>query len=334
MMAMKVSPFLAVVVVLLLPLTIVPPCVVSSFQLGGVLSKFIPNRNPQVTTPQDGDDGSRIENMNHNNNNNNQKKNKKNIEIESTKRQLLSTISNTNNGKKGSLATQTSVLRLVNYLEKNAPASTTLLTNPIEATAIDGVWYLQYTQPSEIATAAPPGDSVSSTESDDIDINDDDDDDVSVGDIPIPVWVPQRSTVESVMKIDTQRVNNMGTVTFLGTIPVDASNRKTTQTINCTSSTISNYVEQDFGTVVVRGSYVLDSVPNRVIVSFDTCIITFKTGWIVDLSFLFTIRTFLKGGETAGGWLETTYLDSDVRIGRGNRGSLFILTRDPDAVTP
>ncbi len=27
------------------------------------------------------------------------------------------------------------------------------------------------------------------------------------------------------------------------------------------------------------------------------------------------------------GWLDTTYLDSDLRIGRGNRGSVFVLTK-------
>lgn len=29
------------------------------------------------------------------------------------------------------------------------------------------------------------------------------------------------------------------------------------------------------------------------------------------------------------GWLEVTYLDEDLRIGRGNQGSLFVLTKDP-----
>ena len=28
------------------------------------------------------------------------------------------------------------------------------------------------------------------------------------------------------------------------------------------------------------------------------------------------------------GWLDTTYLDSDLRIGRGNEGSVFVLTKD------
>ncbi|EDX87071.1 PAP/fibrillin family [Synechococcus sp. PCC 7335] len=43
---------------------------------------------------------------------------------------------------------------------------------------------------------------------------------------------------------------------------------------------------------------------------------------------------FLKGIDLAinsdrqQGWLEITYLDKDMRIGRGNQGSLFVLTKD------
>jgi hypothetical protein len=31
--------------------------------------------------------------------------------------------------------------------------------------------------------------------------------------------------------------------------------------------------------------------------------------------------------EDQKGWLETTYLDQDLRIGRGNEGNLFVLKR-------
>ena len=40
------------------------------------------------------------------------------------------------------------------------------------------------------------------------------------------------------------------------------------------------------------------------------------------------IGTFRNSREN--GWLETTYVDEQWRIGRGNKGTLFILTRDPD----
>lgn len=253
----------------------------ASLQLGKVFSKFV---NPAIDGP------SRIL--------------KGGQELETAKVELLSTISSTKNGKEASLETQTGVLRLVNYLETESPASKTLLTNPVEAEAIDGVWYLQYTQPSDIGVS------------------------------DIEPWTPQSSTLDSVSKIDTRPADNKGTVSFLGMIAVDASNRRTTQTIDVKANSLANFVEQDFGSVLVQGSFQLDSVPNRVVVSFEKCEITFNNGFVLDLSFLFSLRAALKGGEKAGGWLETTYLDKDMRIGRGNRGSLFILTRAADAVIP
>ncbi|MGD1896714.1 MAG: PAP/fibrillin family protein [Phormidesmis sp.] len=37
---------------------------------------------------------------------------------------------------------------------------------------------------------------------------------------------------------------------------------------------------------------------------------------------------FAINAERQQGWLEVTYLDKDLRIGRGNQGSLFVLTKD------
>jgi PAP_fibrillin len=253
----------------------------STFQLGKVLSSFIP---PAIEVPLGKPKGFK--------------------ELEAAKVELLQTISSTKSGKDASLEIQTSVLRLVNYLETQAGPSKTLLTNPAEAVAIDGVWYLQYTQPSDIGVS------------------------------DIEPWTPESSTFGPISKIDTRPADNKGTVSFLGMIAVDASNRLTTQTIDFKESTLANFVEQDFGSVLVRGSFELDTVPNRVVVSFEKCEITLKNGFVIDLSFLFSLRAALKGGNKAGGWLETTYLDEDMRIGRGNRGSLFILTRDAMAVTP
>lgn len=38
---------------------------------------------------------------------------------------------------------------------------------------------------------------------------------------------------------------------------------------------------------------------------------------------------FSINAERQQGWLEITYLDQDLRISRGNQGSLFVLTKDP-----
>lgn len=41
----------------------------------------------------------------------------------------------------------------------------------------------------------------------------------------------------------------------------------------------------------------------------------------------FAAIDFKIGNRDQQGWLDTTYLDEDLRIGRGNEGSLFVLTK-------
>ena len=263
-----------------------------AFQLGNVFSRFAPTKDstpfevPSLLNP------------------------KKSNELNTAKTELLTAISNTKNGKDADLDKQKQVLSLVNFLETEGAASPTLLTNAAEAKKIDGQWYLQYTQPSELE-----------------------------GVDDIPTWKAADSTMDVVSKLDTRPANNQGSVsvTFLGSVKVDTSEKLTTQTIDINAARVTNFVEQDAFTVQVAGGYELDeSVANRVIVSFDTAKITLKNlnDFVLDLGVLFKVRAFLKGGVTAGGWLETTYIDDDMRIGRGNRGSLFVLTRDRGAVVP
>jgi PAP_fibrillin len=73
------------------------------------------------------------------------------LPIAETKAELLSAISDTGNGKNADLETQKRVLKLVKYLEDNAPTPEDLLENPMASSTLDGVWYLQYTAPSDIA---------------------------------------------------------------------------------------------------------------------------------------------------------------------------------------
>lgn len=67
-----------------------------------------------------------------------------------TKKELLTVISNTGNGKDASLERQRSALQLVRYLETNAAVPSNLLEDAKAAKSLDGVWYLQYTAPSDI----------------------------------------------------------------------------------------------------------------------------------------------------------------------------------------
>ena len=146
--------------------------------------------------------------------------------------------------------------------------------------------------------------------------------------------MPENSS-EGTSKIDTRAYKDIkGSVGAAGII-VDTSNRLTTQTFDVGQNKVSNLVEQDFGTVLVEGTFrASDTLANRAIVSFDTCKITLKNGFVISLGFVFSIFAALKGGIKDNGWLETTYLDGDMRIGRGNKGTLFILTRDRAAVQP
>ena len=56
----------------------------------------------------------------------------------------------TSNGSDASIDTQKQVLDLVARLESLAPVKDTLLTDPEEAKRLDGEWFLQYTQSSDI----------------------------------------------------------------------------------------------------------------------------------------------------------------------------------------
>ncbi len=206
---------------------------------------------------------------------------------------LLQQISGTANGKNADLNTQARVLSLVRKLETSASPSPSLLSNPNEAKILSGDWYLQYTAPSDI-------DNVDSDEK----------------------WT---ATIDETT-VNTSKAGLQGAVSG-GGIPVDASSNVAKQTFDLESQRVTNEIQTGLGMVIVGGPFrQSDTVPLRAIVGFDTA----KVG-PVDISFLFDIRAKIKGSYDSG-WVETTYVSDSVRIGRGNKGSLFILTRDRDAV--
>lgn len=215
--------------------------------------------------------------------------------------QLLQTISNTGNGKNADIETQVRVLSIVRQMEMDSPPSPTLLTNLDEAKILDGDWYLQYTAPSEIDG-----------------VNPDD------------KWVAMDAS-EGDSNIETRKFNTAGSVSG-GGIPVDASNTVAMQSFDIDNARVQNVITTGLGIVTVGGTYSQSlSSPLRALVAFDTAKIDLTIGLTVDISFLFDIRAFIKGSRNAG-WLETTYLSNDMRIGRGNKGSMFILTRDRNAL--
>mmetsp|Transcript_46137 Transcript_46137/g.69583 ORF Transcript_46137/g.69583 Transcript_46137/m.69583 type:complete len:218 (+) Transcript_46137:63-716(+) len=216
-------------------------------------------------------------------------------------KELLETISNTGNGKEASTQTQARVLSLVRNIEQTFPPSENLLSDPEEAKILDGVWYLQYTSPSDI----------DETEN---------------------AWKPEEAE-EGNLNMDTKQWAAKGTIQA-GGIKVDTSNKVTKQSFDVEKGLVINETEQDFGKVCITGTYRQSTrVPNRAIVAFKTADIDLNIGLKLSLAFLLKIRAALKGTDEVG-WLETTHINKDMRIGRGNKGTLFVLTRDPDVVQP
>lgn len=232
------------------------------------------------------------------------RKDNKQSNIENLKLQILQNIEPTSNGKTATKEQQITILQLVRQLELLSPPPTNLFQDNTCVNNINGTWYLQYTSPSSI------------------NINDDN--------IPTKIdddWMPIDAK-EGISNIETQPFNAKGTVSAAG-IPVDAANKLVEQNINAFQRTVVNCIEFKWGTIIVSGTFKQsNTVPNRAIVAFDTAKIRIgkNDNIIIDLSFLFTVAAIIRQSND-NGWLETTYLDSSMRIGRGNKGTMFVLTK-------
>ena len=113
------------------------------------------------------------------------------------------------------------------------------------------------------------------------------------------------------------------------------------QQIDLRSGRISNEVSvQPFGIdLLVRVAGTFEPAPppavRRALVEFDNLEV-FKSdgtrllsaGWLFAL--VRALKPSLTNGDADASWLETTYLSKNVRLGRGNKGSVFILRRTAD----
>lgn len=237
---------------------------------------------------------------------------------------LLDAVSNTQNGKSATISQQGKILNLVYNLEKDYPCPplSVVLSKDDTRQLLDGTWFLQYTSPSEI-------ESDSSSSSDDENVqalqlvqkNGDKD--------STRIWKVENAEDD----ITTEKYNAKGSVSA-GGINVDVSKKPPKQIFDLSQSTVYNEVELDQGMVRVGGRFRLsEKKDNRVVVSFQECKIQLNLGIKLDLGFLFKIRSWIVGTDESG-WLETTYVSDRVRIGRGNKGSMFVLTRNEDDVKP
>jgi hypothetical protein len=216
------------------------------------------------------------------------------------KKALLQSVSNTNNGKTATVQQQKRVLSIVGEIEKSYPPADNFFTDAATLKLLNGTWYLQYTSPSVL---------------DDFNTN---------------VWLPQ--AIEDTVPTEST-FQAKGTISAVG-ITVETSNRVVKQSIDVDASQVFNEVGLNFGKVTVGGRFrPSEKVANRAVVCFSKCIIELNNGLILDLGFVFSFIAFIRQSAD-NGWLETTFLDEDIRIGRGNKGTMFVLTRDPQAVTP
>ncbi|CAM9576042.1 unnamed protein product, partial [Heterosigma akashiwo] len=216
------------------------------------------------------------------------------------KEELLEAVSFTQNGKMATPSKQIAVLKIVRDIETAISLSETDLSDPKVAERLDGVWYLQYTSPSEVD-----------------------------GQDDFEKWTPISGGEEVVPA--TKKYKAKGSVSAAG-INVDTSNRVVKQIFDMRRNEVSNQVNFNWGKLAVGGPFRLsENVSNRALVSFKNLQIELKNGTTLNLDFVFTVLATLRGTDV-GGWLETTYLGNDIRIGRGDKGTMFVLTRDPGAV--
>jgi hypothetical protein len=227
---------------------------------------------------------------------------------------LLDAVSNTQNGKTATSSQQRNILNLVSKLETEYPSPplSAILSQEGTRELIDGTWFLQYTSPSEISSFD------TTLESEDFMNNE-----------KASVWKVENAEED----ITTVKYNAKGSVSA-GGINVDVSKKPPKQIFDLSQNTVCNEVDLDYGKVRVGGRFRLsEKKDNRVVVAFQECTIQLKLGITLDLGFLFKIRSMIVGTDESG-WLETTYVSDSVRIGRGNKGSMFVLTRSEDDVTP
>ena len=214
-------------------------------------------------------------------------------QLQLQKQALLEAVSYTANGKEATPEKQASVLQLVQGLESSQPAPAELLSDPALAKKLlDGVWYLQYTSPSQIGDA----------------------------DQFPEAWKPKAAS-EGDVKIPTKKFDAKGSVSAAG-IKVDTSNRLVQQIFDIDGARVTNNIVLDWGNVKVSGTFRQSpNVANRALVAFDTAEISLgDSGPSVNFGGVFSILAFFRGGERDNGWLETTFIDESLRIGRGNKG--------------
>ena len=122
-------------------------------------------------------------------------------------------------------------------------------------------------------------------------------------------------------------------------IVLDVRDRLPLQIFSVSDGRVANEVQLEFLrqglTIRVSGSFSRGANGRRADVSFDNFELfggdgrrTAEARWLFALVNRF--RPALATGDEATSWLETTYLSPTLRVGRGNKGSVFILQKDDE----
>lgn len=118
-------------------------------------------------------------------------------------------------------------------------------------------------------------------------------------------------------------------------LDADADRNVPIQTISVFERRIANEVKLPFDFYLkISGRFDRGDNARRARVDFDTIELYVKDFLIFENNWIFRlVRAFkpdLVNGDQESPWLETTYLSDTVRVGRGNKGSCFLLTRFDD----
>ena len=131
---------------------------------------------------------------------------------------------------------------------------------------------------------------------------------------------------------------------------IDAdTSKKPVQQIDFARGRIGNEIKANLpllGSAIVRVAGSLDSDASkgrRAYVEFDSLEVFRENdsggmNRVLSAGFLFSlirkVRPALTNGADEGSWLDTTYANERVRLGRGNKGSIFILSKADDGDGP
>ena len=159
-------------------------------------------------------------------------------------------------------------------------------------------------------------------------------------------WLLRSTIAASVGDDESLAATGISNAVNASGIVVDASAaRAPVQEVDVGAGRIGNEIRfaGPFGAeIIVRvaGGFAPDAVNGRrAVVSFDTLDVFLmpdgaQAQRLVRAGALFSVvravRPALTNGASEESWLDTTYISDRCRLGRGNKGSVFILERDDD----